>query len=335
MPDKSHAVIFADSPLLTTSNKRNTSAMKTNMRQSDSPEETPKGLRWPDAGRHFKRPLTSLSFHLLEHGDESGAEGEHSSFSLMPLDSEMNGSPVEINIAQGQASFAKATALLPSDDVAQAHPFRLVLKSLHDLRVFIVRDSRLARRCVLLNAKLSAGIDRCVAALDGLVHDKTEKLALLQCGVLGCLVAAGVWLTVLPPVNESADVLTCKLARNVDAIDLEIGRNVPPASDVAVQRPKPIVIPLPQEPLDPRVPRTVVVRAGRSLSRSHFTAKSVRLTAFRYNGVSKFCRFLASLPANVAVFEPKKRTPVPLVKSGHVVKENLVKVRRKHRRQRV
>ena len=44
------------------------------------------------------------------------------------------------------------------------------------------------------------------------------------------------------------------------------------------------------------------------------TAKAVREAAFKYNGVPDFCEFLAALPANVSVFDPKlgKRRRAPL-----------------------
>ena len=43
-------------------------------------------------------------------------------------------------------------------------------------------------------------------------------------------------------------------------------------------------------------------------ARRPLTAKAVRQAAFKYNGVANFCGFLAALPANVSVFDPKLGT---------------------------
>jgi len=61
------------------------------------------------------------------------------------------------------------------------------------------------------------------------------------------------------------------------------------------------------------------------------TAKAVREAAFKYNGVANFCGFLAALPADVSVFDPKLGTTRALVKGGHVVRKNVAWLRkRKH-----
>ena len=61
------------------------------------------------------------------------------------------------------------------------------------------------------------------------------------------------------------------------------------------------------------------------------TAKAVREAAFKYNGVANFCGFLAALPADVSVFDPKLGTTRALVKGGRVVRKNVAWLRkRKH-----
>jgi hypothetical protein len=52
------------------------------------------------------------------------------------------------------------------------------------------------------------------------------------------------------------------------------------------------------------------------------TAKAVREAAFKYNGVANFCGFLAALPADVSVFDPKLGKTRTLVKGGQVVRKN-------------
>jgi hypothetical protein len=64
-------------------------------------------------------------------------------------------------------------------------------------------------------------------------------------------------------------------------------------------------------------------------SRHPFTAKTVREAAFKYNGVANFCGFLAALPADVSVFDPKLGKTRTLVKGGHVVRKNAAWLRKR------
>jgi hypothetical protein len=57
--------------------------------------------------------------------------------------------------------------------------------------------------------------------------------------------------------------------------------------------------------------------------RRSLTAKAVREAAFKYNGVPDFCEFLAALPANVSVFDPKLGRTRTLVKGDHVIPKNV------------
>ena len=56
--------------------------------------------------------------------------------------------------------------------------------------------------------------------------------------------------------------------------------------------------------------------------RRPLTAKAAREAAFKYNGVPEFCGFLAALPADVSVFDPKLGRPRAVVKGGRVVRKN-------------
>jgi len=58
------------------------------------------------------------------------------------------------------------------------------------------------------------------------------------------------------------------------------------------------------------------------------TAKTVREAAFKYNGVPNFCGFLAALPADVGVFDPKLGRTRKLVKGGRVVSKNVAWLRK-------
>jgi hypothetical protein len=59
------------------------------------------------------------------------------------------------------------------------------------------------------------------------------------------------------------------------------------------------------------------------------TAKAVREAAFKYNGVANFCGFLAGLPADVSVFDPKLGITRTLVKGGHAIRENVAWFRKR------
>ena len=64
-------------------------------------------------------------------------------------------------------------------------------------------------------------------------------------------------------------------------------------------------------------------------TRRPLTAKAVREAAFKYNGVPDFCEFLAALPADVSVFDPKLGRPRTLVKGGRVVRKNAAWLRKR------
>jgi hypothetical protein len=63
-------------------------------------------------------------------------------------------------------------------------------------------------------------------------------------------------------------------------------------------------------------------------ARRPLTAKAVREAAFKYNGVPKFCGFLAALPADVSVFDPKLGKTRTLVKGGRVIRKNVAWLRK-------
>jgi len=63
--------------------------------------------------------------------------------------------------------------------------------------------------------------------------------------------------------------------------------------------------------------------------RRPLTAKAVREEAFKYNGVPDFCEFLAALPANVSVFDPKLGRTRTLVKGDHLIGNNVAWFRKR------
>jgi hypothetical protein len=64
-------------------------------------------------------------------------------------------------------------------------------------------------------------------------------------------------------------------------------------------------------------------------ARRPLTAKAVRQAAFKYNGVPDFCEFLAALPANVSVFDPKLGRTRTLVQGGRVIRQNVTWLRKR------
>jgi len=58
-------------------------------------------------------------------------------------------------------------------------------------------------------------------------------------------------------------------------------------------------------------------------TRRPVTPKAVREAAFKYNGVPDFWEFLAGLPANVSVFDPKLGRIRTLVEGSHVIHKNV------------
>jgi hypothetical protein len=64
-------------------------------------------------------------------------------------------------------------------------------------------------------------------------------------------------------------------------------------------------------------------------ARRPLTPKAVREAAFKYNGVSDFCEFLAALPADVRVFDPKLGRTRTLVQGGRVIRNNVAWLRKR------
>jgi hypothetical protein len=98
---------------------------------------------------------------------------------------------------------------------------------------------------------------------------------------------------------------------------------VPAPPPVWDSSPLPSPAPFPY-PETPALPSAAQDRDSRTANAHRpLTAKAVRQAAFKYNGVANFCGFLAALPANVSVFDPKLGTTRVLVNGGHVVRKNV------------
>jgi hypothetical protein len=91
--------------------------------------------------------------------------------------------------------------------------------------------------------------------------------------------------------------------------------------------PSPAPFPYPESSPSPSVAQDHDSRTAGA--RRPLTAKTVREAAFRYNGVANFCGFLAVLPANVSVFDPKLGRSRALVQGGQVVRKNVAWLRKR------
>jgi hypothetical protein len=97
-----------------------------------------------------------------------------------------------------------------------------------------------------------------------------------------------------------------------------------PAPDIAESTVVPTPAPFPYRqsaPAEARDSRTA--NARRPLS-----ARAVREVAFKYNGVASFCEFLAALPADVSVYDPKIGRTRTLVEGGRVIRKNIAWLRK-------
>ncbi len=102
-----------------------------------------------------------------------------------------------------------------------------------------------------------------------------------------------------------------------------------PAPDIAESTvvPTPAPFPYTESSLTPSVAQDRDSRAAEP--RRPLTAKAVREAAFKYNGVPDFCEFLATLPANVSVFDPKLGITRALVQGDHVIGKNVAWFRKR------
>ena len=98
----------------------------------------------------------------------------------------------------------------------------------------------------------------------------------------------------------------------------------PPVSDSS-PLPSPAPFPYPESSPSPSAAQD---RDSRTGVRRPITAKAVRQAAFRYNGVANFCGFLAALPADVSVFDPKLGRLRAIVKGGHIIRKNVAWLRK-------
>ena len=102
----------------------------------------------------------------------------------------------------------------------------------------------------------------------------------------------------------------------------------PPLVSDSSPVPSPAPFPYPESSPSPSLSAAQDRDLRTANARRPLTAKTVREAAFKYNGVANFCGFLAALPADVSVFDPKLGKTRTLVKGGHVIRENAAWLRK-------
>src|SRR5438270_5912828 len=100
----------------------------------------------------------------------------------------------------------------------------------------------------------------------------------------------------------------------------------PPVSDSS---PLPSPAPFPYPEASPLLSAAQNRDSRIASARRPLTAKAVREAAFKYNEVPDFFEFLAALPADVSVFDPKLGRARLLVKGGHVIPKNVAWLRKR------
>ena len=99
----------------------------------------------------------------------------------------------------------------------------------------------------------------------------------------------------------------------------------PPVSDSSML---PTPAPFPYRELSPLLAASQGRDSRTVNARRPLTAKAAREAAFKYNGVSDFCEFLAALPADVSVFDPELGRTRTLVQGGRVLRKNATWLRK-------
>jgi hypothetical protein len=100
----------------------------------------------------------------------------------------------------------------------------------------------------------------------------------------------------------------------------------PPVSDSSVL---PTPAPFPYRESSPSLAASQDHASRTANARRPLTTKAVREAVFKYNGVPDFCEFLAALPANVSVFDPKLGRTRTLVQGGRVIDKNATWLRKR------
>ena len=146
-----------------------------------------------------------------------------------------------------------------------------------------------------------------------------------QIGIIG--IAGGLMIMFAFPVGKlEPAVPTVKVP---GAYPYEETVRVPVPPPVWDSSPLPSPAPFPYRESAPSLSTSQDRDSRTANTRQPLTPKAVREAAFKYNGVPDFCEFLAALPANVSVFDPKLGRIRPLVEGSHVILKNVTWLRQR------
>ena len=153
--------------------------------------------------------------------------------------------------------------------------------------------------------------------------DMKRQRATTLIGIIG--IAGGLTILVAFPAQRAHSAVPT--LKTPGPYPYETPGQVPAPPPVSDSSPLPSPAPFPYPESSPSRP-AAQDRDSRAGARRPITAKAVRQAAFRYNGVANFCGFLAALPANVSVFDPKLGRPRALVKGGRIIRKNVAWLRK-------
>ena len=143
-------------------------------------------------------------------------------------------------------------------------------------------------------------------------------------GIVG--IAAQTILLAFPVEKIEPAIATIKVP---GAYPYEETVRIPPPPPIPESSPAPSPAPFPYSESS-RSLSPAQARHSRIINaRSPLTAKTVRKAAFKYSGVPDFCGFMAALPADVSVFDPKIGRTRALVKGGRVISKNVAWLRKR------
>jgi hypothetical protein len=138
-------------------------------------------------------------------------------------------------------------------------------------------------------------------------------------GIIG--IAGGLTIMFAFPVEKAEPAIPTVKVPGAYPYEETVRIPVPTISESSVL---PTPAPFPYRELVPSLSASQDHDSRTASTRQPLTAKAVREAAFKYNGVPDFCEFLAALPANVSVYDPKLGRTRTLVQGGHVVRKNVM-----------
>jgi hypothetical protein len=180
-----------------------------------------------------------------------------------------------------------------------------------------------ARQEARKNEQLNRSATGCLFALRSCLYNLKRARASKLIGLIGT--AGGLTILLAFPIGKSEPATpTIKVPR---PYPYETPARVP-TPPIAELSPAPSPAPFSYPESSPSLLAAQVRNSRITHARRPLTPKTVREAALKYNGVPNFCGFLAALPADVGVLDPKLGRTRELVKGGRVVPKNVAWLRK-------